>query len=98
MLRFTKILSGSLIILFLILLAIVFFTSCETLKTQATQNEGEISECFYARYFAREGQKESTLLLADKCFKVLREQGCIKVIKENPDIYRDFNDCWKTRE
>ena len=89
-------------LLIFIALALMAITGCgeslSVLKTQAKQIEGECMECFYARYMAREGMKESSVIFAEKCIKVLREQGCIKAIKENPDIYKDFNDCWKTRE
>ena len=84
--------------LIMLLIIPLILISCQSLKTQASKEDGEIDECFYARYFAREGQQQAATLMADRCSKLLRETGCIKVIKENPDIYRDFNVCWKTRE
>lgn len=71
---------------------------CNGLKLQATPLDNETPECFYARYHSHEGDYGTAAKYADACLKIHREKGCIEVLEKHPKIYKDFNDCWKTRE
>lgn len=97
--RLIKLLAG---VAMLILAAIIMisFTSCSTplIKFQATAEDNEIPECFYSRYHAHEGDFSTAAKYADACMKISREAGCAATIERYPNLYKDFNDCWKTRE
>ena len=97
--KLLKLLAG-VAMLILAVLIMILFSSCSTplIKFQATAEKNEIPECFYARYHSHEGDFSTAAKYADACMKISREAGCAKTIKEYPDLYKDFNDCWKTRE
>lgn len=85
------------IIAVILLAALIFSSSC--IELQVKQNQGEISECYYARYHCNKDPKGAVCLnFANECIKVSREKGCIGTIKTESGIYKDFNDCWKTRD
>lgn len=67
------------------------FTGC---KTQATYIKDEPITCYNSRYLAREGVSSDTL--ANACADADKRNWCVKMLKENPDMFKDFNDCWRT--
>jgi len=97
--KLLKLLAGVAILVIAAML-IISFSSCSTplIKFQATAEDNEIPECFYSRYHAHEGDFSTAAKYADACMKINRESGCAKIIEKYPNLYRDFNDCWKTRE
>lgn len=84
----------------LVVMIIISFSSCSTplIKFQAKAEDNEIPECFYSRYHAHEGDFSTAAKYADACMKISREAGCAATIERYPNLYKDFNDCWKTRE
>ena len=86
--------------LILAAMIMISFSSCSTplIKFQASAEKNEIPECYYARYHAHEGDYVTAAKYADACMKISRESGCASTIEKYPNLYKDFNDCWKTRE
>ena len=82
------------IILVLIIINIVL-TGCTLLNTQATREDGEPMSCFQARFLAREGADTAVIILAEECPKEIKREWCLKVLKERPEVFKDFNDCWR---
>ena len=97
--KLIKLLAG-VAMLILAAMIMISFTSCSTplIKFQATAEKNEIPECFYSRYHSHEGDFSTAAKYADACMKINREIGCREMLEKHPGIYRDFNDCWKTRE
>jgi len=97
--KLLKLMAGVAMLIFAAMI-MISLSSCSTplIKFQATADKGEIPECYYARYHAHEGDYSTAAKYADACMKISRESGCAKTMKEHPDLYKDFNDCWKTRE
>ena len=82
------------IILILVIMSIAL-TGCTLFNTQATRAEGEPYLCFQARYQSREGNHEAARAFADACPTELKREWCLKVLKERPEVFKDFNDCWR---
>jgi uncharacterized protein YceK len=82
------------IILVLIIISIAL-TGCSLLNTQATREKGEPYTCWQARYQSREGNHEAARILAQECPTEVKREWCLKVLKERPEVFKDFNDCWR---
>ena len=72
-------------------MAALLFTGC---KTQASYINNEPIACYNSRYLAREGISSDTL--ANACADADKRNWCVKILKESPDTFKDFNDCWRT--
>jgi hypothetical protein len=79
-------------IMLIMLLITIGFLSC---KTQAVKEDGEPMSCYQARYMAREGMDTAATIMAEECPKEIKRDWCLKVLKERPGVFKDFNDCWR---
>lgn len=80
--------------LFVILLALAL-SGIVACKTQAKLEKGEPMTCFQARFLAREGAETAATIMAEECPKELKREWCLRVLKERPEVFKDFNDCWR---
>lgn len=69
----------------------IFLSGC---STQASIQKDEPIACFEARYMAREKFNSDTLCV--ECASSIKRDWCLKVLKESPEVFKDFNDCWRT--
>ena len=84
--------AGSIIIaLLLVLFLTSSFGGC---KTQAEYIENEPISCYNSRYLAREGINSDTL--SNACADADKRDWCIRMLKDEKNPFRDFNDCWRT--
>ena len=72
-------------------LSVLSFVGC---KTQAVIYESEPVACFTTRYMAREGNASDVMSL--ECSNSVKRDWCVQMLKENPNMFKDFNDCWRT--
>jgi len=79
----------------LFMLLLIMSSGVIACKTQASIKDGEPMTCYQARYLAREGFGEASAILATECTRELKRDWCLKVLAERPDIFKDFNDCWR---
>jgi len=80
------------LLLSMIVVAIVAsaFSGC---TTQASMQSGEPYACYASRYLAREKQNSDKMV--GECANSIKRDWCVKMLKENPDMFKDFNDCWR---
>ena len=72
------------------LIIVMLLTGC---ATQAKMYDGEPASCYTARYMAREKVNSDTL--CKECANEIKRDWCMKVLKERPGMFKDFNDCWR---
>lgn len=80
----------SILIAMAVAACIVSLNGC---KTQAVYEKGEPYSCYCSRYLAREGVNSDTM--TKECANAIKRDWCMKVLKDNPEIFKDFNDCWR---
>jgi len=78
-----------------IIIIFLLATGCTLFNTQAKRVEGEPMSCWQARYLAREKMDTAVIIMAEECPKELKRDWCLKVLKERPEVFKDFNDCWR---
>ena len=91
MIQIKDIVMATIIAILLMMILIVFMSGC---NTQAKIQKDEPIACFEARYMAREKVNSDTLCV--ECASSIKRDWCIKILKESPDTFKDFNDCWRT--
>lgn len=79
----------------MLLFGVLALSGCAILNTQAVRADGEPYLCFQARYQSREGNHEAARDFAKECPTELKREWCLKVLKERPEVFKDFNDCWR---
>ena len=62
-------------------------------KTQAVMENNEPYSCFCSRYLAREGVNSDTM--TKECANAIKRDWCMKILKDSPGTFKDFNDCWR---
>jgi hypothetical protein len=80
----------ALLMAFAIAVCIMQSTGC---KTQAVIENNEPYSCFCSRYLAREGVNSDTM--TKECANAIKRDWCMKILKDSPDTFKDFNDCWR---
>lgn len=80
----------AILIAFAIAVCILQSAGC---KTQATYEKDEPYSCYCSRYLAREGVNSDTM--TKECANAIKRDWCMKILKEEPDTFKDFNDCWR---
>lgn len=71
-------------------LSFLFFSGC---TTQASVEKDEPYACYASRYLAREKQNSDKMV--GECANSIKRDWCMKILKESPDTFKDFNDCWR---
>lgn len=66
------------------------FSGC---TTQASIEQDEPYACYASRYLARE--KVNSDKMTGECANSIKRDWCVKMLKDNPDMFKDFNDCWR---
>ena len=89
--KFIKVYLSIILLAVIVFMIAPLFTGC---ATQASMEKGEPIACFEARYMAREKVNSDTL--CSECASSIKRDWCLKVLKESPDTFKDFNDCWRT--
>ena len=74
-----------------VLLSVMSVVGC---KTQAVKYDSEPVACFTMRYMARENIPSDAI--SNECSNSIKRDWCVKMLKENPKMFKDFNDCWRT--
>ena len=87
-----KFITSVVAILTMIVLAVMLsvFSGC---TTQASIVENEPYACYCSRYLAREKQNSDTM--TKECANSLKRDWCTKMLSEKPNMFKDFNDCWR---
>jgi hypothetical protein len=78
-----------------ILIFLIILLCAVSCATQAEKYAGEPDACFQARYMAREKNDAAAGKLAEECANCIKRDWCIKILKEEPGTFKDFNDCWR---
>ena len=71
----------------------VMLSVCSGCTTQASAIKDEPYACFCSRYLAREKQNSDTM--TKECANALKRDWCVKMLNDKPDMFKDFNDCWR---
>jgi len=91
--KFVTILGMITVIIISVLIAGTMLSVFSGCTTQASIVDNEPYACYCSRYLAREKQNSDTM--TKECANSLKRDWCVKMLKEQPELFKDFNDCWR---